>query len=146
MKPERQVISGAKSSVSGIGTMVEVGCVDFCMTDFSSCMSNSCGVVAVLWVVVSPYLGEAKATMLWGGLEDGPRLVIIQMEVVGIFRRQGMSTGRQFRRCSWNCIVGVPWVSSFVITPSAPTVMSVGRPSSGDKSWTVSLARNGCGA
>ena len=64
VKPERQVISGAKSSVSGIGMGVHVGCVDFWMMDFKSCMSNSCGIVAVLWVAASPYFGEAKATML----------------------------------------------------------------------------------
>ena len=64
VKPERQVISGAKSSVSGIGMGVHVGCVDFWMMDFKWCVSNSCGIVGVLWAVVSPYFGEAKATML----------------------------------------------------------------------------------
>ena len=34
MKPKRQGISGAKSSVSGIGMGVHVGCVDFWMMDF----------------------------------------------------------------------------------------------------------------
>ena len=80
-------MSGAKPSVSGIGMGVNFGCVCFSMMDFKWCMSNSCVIVAVLWVVVSPYFGEAKATRLWGGLEDGARRVIIQTEVVGSFRR-----------------------------------------------------------
>ena len=64
VKPERQVMSGAKSSVSGICPGVDVGCVDFWMMSFKWCVSNSCGIVGVLWAVVSPYFGEAKATML----------------------------------------------------------------------------------
>jgi hypothetical protein len=80
-------MSGAKSSVSGIGMEVKFGWVCLSMVDFMWCMSNSCVIVAVLWVVVSPYFGEANATRLWGGLEDGARRVIIQIEVVGSFRR-----------------------------------------------------------
>ena len=80
-------MSGAKSSVSGIGMGVKFGWVCLSMVDFMWCMSNSCVIVAVLWVVVSPYFGEANATRLWGGLEDGARRVIIQIEVVGSFRR-----------------------------------------------------------
>ena len=144
MNPERQAMSGAKSSVSGIGMGVKFVC--FSMVDFRWCMSNSFVIVAVLWEVVSPYFGEAKATRLWGGLEDGARRVIVQTEVVGSCRRQGMSIGRQFRRCPLNCMVGVPCWSIFVITPSAPTVTAVGRPSSGELSWTESRTLNGCGA
>ena len=79
-------MSGAKSSVSGIGVGVKFLCVCVSMVDFKWCMLNSCVIVVVLWVVVSPYFGEAKATRLWGGLEDGARRVIIQTEIVGSFR------------------------------------------------------------
>ena len=139
-------MSGAKSSVSGIGVGVKFLCVCVSMVDFKWCMSNSCVIVAVLWVVVSPYFGEAKATRLWGGLEDGARRVTVQTEDMGSFRRQSMSIGRQFRRCPVNCIVGVPCWSIFVITPWAPTVTAVGRPCSGEISWTESRTLNGCGA
>ena len=55
MKPERQGMSGAKSSVSGIGMGVKFGWGCLAMVEFMWCMSNSCVIVVVLWVVVSPY-------------------------------------------------------------------------------------------
>ena len=97
VKPKRQVMSGAKSSVSGMGMEAHVVFAGGSRRDFRRCMSNSLTGVVGFWVVVSRYFGEAIATSLEGELEDGARPVIIQIEAVGSFRRHDMSTGRQFR-------------------------------------------------
>ena len=56
VKPERQVMSGAKSSVSGMGIEAHVVFAGFWSMDFKRWMSNSFVGVAVFWVVVSLYL------------------------------------------------------------------------------------------
>jgi len=53
VKPERQVMSGAKSSVSGMGIEAHVGFAGFCRMDFRRCMLNSLGSVVGFCVVVS---------------------------------------------------------------------------------------------
>ena len=101
---------GVKSSVFGMGVEAHVVFAGFSRMDCKRCMSNSFPGVAVFWVVVSLYLGEAIATSLEGDLEDGSRTVIIQTEVVGSFRRQGMSTRSQLelslKLYCW-CVLGV---------------------------------------
>ena len=84
-----------------MGMEAHVVFAGFCRIDFRRCMLNSFASVVgfKVWVVVSRYSGQAIATSLKGGLEDGASPVIIQTEVGGSFRRHGMSTGRQFRRC-----------------------------------------------
>ena len=100
VKPERHVVSGAKSSVSGMDMEAHVVLDGFTRMDFRHCTSNSFTSVVGFWVVVSRYFGEAIGMSLEGDLEDGTRPVIIQTEGVGNFRRHGMSTGRQFRSSS----------------------------------------------
>ena len=60
-------------------------------------MLNSFVSVVGFCVAVSRYFGEAIATSLKGGWQDGVSPVIVQTEAVGSFWRHGMSTGRQFR-------------------------------------------------
>ena len=146
VKPERQVMSGAKSSVSGMGMEAHVVFAGFCRMDFRRCMLNSFARVVGFCVVVFRYFGEAIATSLKGGWEDGAGPVIIQTEAVGSFWRHGMSTGTQFRIRLWNCIIGVPLESSMLMTPSDPTGRRFGLPGSGVMIWTLSRALNGCGA
>ena len=111
VKSERQVMSGAKSSVSGMGMEAHVVFAGFCRIDFRRCMLNSFASVVgfKVWVVVSRYSGQAIATSLKGGLEDGASPVIIQTEVVGSFWRQCMSTERHFRIRLGNWILVFPW-------------------------------------
>ena len=146
VKPERHVMSGAKSSVSGMGMEDHVVFAGFCRMDFRRCMLNSFASVVGFCVVVSRYFGEAIATSLKGGWEDGASPIIIQTEAVGSFWRHGMSTGRQFRIRLWNCIIGVHLESSMLMSPSDPTGRRFGLPGSGVISWTLSRALNGCSA
>ena len=97
VKTERQVMSGAKSSVSGMGMDAHVVFACFSRIALRRCMSNSFASVVGVWVVVSRYFGEAMAASLEGDLEDGASPAIIQTAVVGSFQRHGMSTGRQLR-------------------------------------------------
>ena len=100
VKPARQSMSGAKSSVSGMfmeahGVGVVGGCVLLRLS-----MSNSLDCSVVSCVVGSRYLGEATAMSLWGGVavDEGARPCISQADGVGTFRMYGMSISRQCRR------------------------------------------------
>ena len=53
VKPERQVVPGAKFSVSGMGMQAHVVVCGFARIDLRRCMSNSWTSVVALWVVVS---------------------------------------------------------------------------------------------
>ena len=146
VKPERQVMSGAKSSVSVMGMEAHVAFVCCCRMDFRRGMLNSFLSVVGFSVAVSRYFGEAIATSLKGGWQDGVSPVIVQTEDVGSFWRHGMSTGRQFRIRLWNCIIGVPLESIMLMTPCDPTGRRSCLPGSCVRSWTLSRALNGCGA
>ena len=129
VKPARQSMAGAKSSVSGMfmeahGAGVVGGCVLLRLS-----MSNSLDCSVVSCVVESRYLGEATAMSLWGGVDEGARPFISQADGVGTFWMYGMSISRQFRRCPGNCI-RVFCESSCLTTPVAPTCRRAGRPGS----------------
>ena len=94
VKPERQVMSGAKSSVSVMGMEAHVAFSWLWRMGLRRCMLNSFVSVVGFCVSVSRYFGEAIATSLKGGSKDGVSPVIVQTEAVGSFWRHGMSTGR----------------------------------------------------
>ena len=100
VKPARQSMSGAKSSVSGMfmeahGVGVVGGCAKVLLR---LSISNSLDCSVVSCVVESRYLGEARAMSLWGGVDEGARPCIIQADGLGTFWMYGMSISRQFRR------------------------------------------------
>ena len=80
VKPERQSVAGAKSSVSGIGMESHGVSGGSLRIDRRCAMSNSCEGSGSDRVVESLYFGEARAMSLWGGVEDGARPLTIQTE------------------------------------------------------------------
>ena len=146
VKPERQTVAGAKSSVFGIGIEAHGVSGGTARVDLRCSISNSCEGAVAVWVVESRYFGEARAMSLCGDVEDGTRPLIMQTEGVGSFRRQGRSTGRQFRRRPGNWMWGAPWESIFWMTHVVPTARSVGLLGIGVMSWTVSRGPYCCWA
>ena len=71
VKPERQGVAEVKSSVSGIGIEVHGVSGGSARVDLRCAMSNSCKWAVAVGAVESRYFGQARATSLCGGVEDG---------------------------------------------------------------------------
>ena len=73
VKPQRQSVSGTKSSVSVIGIESHGVSGGSARVVLRCSISNSFEGSEADWVVESRYFGEARAMSLWGGVDDGAR-------------------------------------------------------------------------